>query len=83
MVNKGLKDTLTNLLQAYGGTKYRDYTVEQIKNHVGDALDKTPIKSPAEKAVIIKFKAKLMKMKTAEEILTEITEKMFGLTSSL
>ena len=83
MPNKGLKDTLTNLLQSYGGTKYKQYTLEQIKNQVGDALDKTPIKSPAEKAVIIKFKAKLLKMKTAEDILTEITEKMFSLTSSL
>lgn len=83
MANKGLKDTLTKLLQAYGGSKYKEYTLEQIKNQVGDALDKTPIKSPAEKAVIIKFKAKLMKMKTAEDILTEITEKMFSLTPSL
>ena len=83
MVNKRLKDTLTELLQAYGGTKYKAYTLEQLKKQVGDALDKTPIKSPAEKAVIIRFKAKLLKMKTAEDIFTEITEKMFSLTESI
>jgi hypothetical protein len=82
-MNKGLKDTLESLLKAYGGTNYKNYTLEQIKTQVGDALDKTPIKSPAEKAIIIKFKAKLLKMKSAEAILTEITEKMFGLTASL
>jgi hypothetical protein len=82
-MNKGLKDTLAELLKVYGGTNYKNYTLEQIKTQVGEALDKTPIKSPAEKAVIIKFKAKLLKMKTAEAIFTEITEKMFSLTASI
>jgi hypothetical protein len=82
-MNKGLKDTLAELLKVYGGTNYKNYTLEQIKTQVGEALDKTPIKNPAEKAVIIKFKAKLLKMKTAEAIFTEITEKMFSLTASI
>ena len=83
MAKKGLKDTLADLLKAYGGTKYKEYTLDQIKTQVGDALDAVSLKSPAEKAVIIKFKAKLLKMKSAEAILTEITEKMFSLTASI
>ena len=80
---EGLKNTLADLLKAYGGSNYKNYTIEQIKNQVSSALDNTKVKSPAEKAVIIKFKNHLMKAKDAETILTEITEKMFALDGNI
>ena len=79
---EGLKTTLAELLKAYGGSNYKNYTLEQIKNQVATALDGT-IKSPAEKAVIIKFKNHLLKAKDAETILTEITEKMFAIDGNI
>lgn len=80
---EGLKTTLAELLKAYGGSNYKNYTIEQIKNQVATALDGTKIKSPAEKAVIIKFKNHLLKAKDAETILTEITEKMFAIDGNI
>jgi len=46
---EGLKTTLAELLKAYGGSNYKNYTLEQIKNQVSVALYNTKVKSPAEK----------------------------------
>lgn len=83
MVNDGLKNTLQYLLTQYGGSKYKNYTLEQVKNQVTKALDDIKIKSPAERAIIIKFKNHILKAKSVEDILSEITEKMFSLESSI
>lgn len=79
MANEGLKDALTNLLKDYGGFNYNKYTLDQIKNHVTDVLDKVEVRNSPEKAIIMRFKNHLLKAKDKETILTEITEKMFSL----
>lgn len=83
MKQTSLQSTLSNLLTQFGKENYKNFSLDQMKNIIGDALDDTSVHSPAEKAVILKMKSKFKKMSTKEDILTEITEKMFSLTESI
>lgn len=82
-MSKGFQNVLAKLLQDYGGTKYRDYTLEDLKSQISDALNKANVNSPAERALISKFKHKILKAKTTEEILLMISEKMFSLDGNV
>ena len=82
-MSKSLQSTLEVLLSRFGKSNYKSYSIDQIKMQIGDALDDTSTKSPAEKAMIIRLKSKINKMKDVESILTELTEKMFSLDTDI
>lgn len=71
---------LESLLKMFGGTTYQKMTIDAMKNQVYEVLKKVKTDSPAEKAVITKFRTKITSSKTKEKLLMTISEQMFSLS---
>ena len=77
-----LKERLEILMTDFGGTKYKQYNLENMRAHIKKVVD-VPTLSGVEKAIGTKFITSIGKKKSIENILMAITEKMFGLDMEL
>lgn len=75
-INKALETILTS----FGGTKYLNVSLQAMKEEINKTLDQVDAVSPVEKTMITKFKNKIAKKKTKENVLMAISEQMFTLS---
>lgn len=75
-----VKKTLETLLTTFGGTKYTSVSLSAMKEEVTRALSEAETSSPVEAAMVTKFKNKIAKMKSKENVLMAISEQMFALS---
>ena len=71
---------LETLLKKFGGTHYKEISLDVMKFEVSNILKEVTSNSPAEKAIITKFRTKISKAKEKEKLLMVISEQMFALS---